>query len=75
MKFSDSTVTPIQGREDEAHGQVIESDSLSDLYLHDKLLDARPKTRKPRRQSERSRDRDPAQKGQGKKGNKREDSK
>ena len=69
-------MTPIQGREDdEAYGQVIESDSLSDLYLQDKPLDARPKTRKPHRQSERSRDREPTDKGHRKKSSKREDSK
>ena len=68
-------MTPIQGRDDEAHGQVIESDSLSDLYFQDKVMDARPKSRKPRRQSERSRDRETGQRGRGKSGNKRDDSK
>lgn len=31
----DSTVTPINAPEDGGHGQVIESDSLSDFYLHE----------------------------------------
>lgn len=31
----DSTVTPIDPPDDNAHGQIIESDSLSDFYLND----------------------------------------
>lgn len=35
VSFIDSTVTPINAPEDGGHGQVIESDSLSDFYLHE----------------------------------------
>ena len=75
--YTDSTVTPIQGQDDEAHGQVIESDSFSDLYLQEKPLDARPKSRKPRRPSARSRskDKEPLEKESRKRANKRDDSK
>ena len=35
VTFLDSTVTPIGPPDDNGHGRIIESDSLSDFYLND----------------------------------------
>lgn len=43
MFYSDSTVTPINPPEDSRHGQIIESDSLSDFYLSESKQRRNPK--------------------------------
>lgn len=41
--FTDSTVTPINPPDDNRHGQIIESDSLSDFYLSESKHRRNPK--------------------------------
>ena len=41
--FTDSTVTPLGPPEDNTHGQIIESDSLSDFYLNEAKQQRHPK--------------------------------
>ena len=43
VTFLDSTVTPIGPPDDNGHGRIIESDSLSDFYLNDVKQKRHPK--------------------------------